>query len=209
MKRDENKLNMLLRRFVDEAAAEAMAEDSQKGDALLKRFADPVLSDKAKDRMRARFEAGCSARRRARRLMFGFAGVAAAAVALFVVLFVGNDLGPSPVSSPNREIAMPHTDERLPSPIQPESQPVAATSGEISDEDLKAVARYLWDDGSYADSGDFFTVIREELDNIAAAIEAVRMDSERAAPERFIHGASSDDAQQRARSLITADFWKG
>ena len=104
---------------------------------------------------------------------------------------------------------MPHTDERLPLPIQPERQPVAATSDEIFTEDLKAVARYLWDDGSNADSGDFFTVIREELDNIAAAIEADRMESESVAPERFIHGASSEDAQQRARSLITADFWKG
>ena len=104
---------------------------------------------------------------------------------------------------------MPHTDERLPSPIQPESQPVAATSGENSDEDLQAVARYLWDEGANAVSGDFFTVIREELDNIAAAIEADRMESESVAPERFIHGASSEDAQQRARSLITADFWKG
>lgn len=209
MKHDENKLNVLLRRFVDEAPAEAMAEDIQKGDTLLEQFTDPVLSDEAKGRLCARVEAACAARSRHRRITVGFAGVAAASVALFVVLFIGNDLAPSPVSPPNGGVEIARVEPIVPAPVQPESQPVAKTPEEVSGQGLGAVAQYLWDEVFHTDSQDSFTAIRDELDSIAAAIEAVRRESAGAVRHRFLNGTSGDDGDQRDRPLITPDFWKG
>lgn len=189
MNTNDDNLKTLLQRFVDDASAEAMAQDIRKGDALLDRCPSPVLDAEAAERIMARLKAASAAHRRHHRLFVGIAGAAAAALVMFVVLFSGSEPVPG---------------------VAPESRPVAMAPSSSAVHEMPAVAVILWDDAFRAGGDESFAAIRDELDNISASIDAVRVDVRLRTPDfpadRYHY---RDDVDVRDTQLITTDFWKG
>lgn len=189
MNANDEHLNTLLQRFVDNATADAMAEDIRHGDAMIDRFPAPALSVDAQDRLRSRLRTAAAARRH-HRLFLSFSGVAAAAMVMWVVFFGGSDISP---------------------PVQPEAKPVALAPAPVAPPVMRELPVYafnLWDETFHADSEESYSAMRDELDNIAASIEAVRFKTLEFSGERLMN--NGDELEHRDGSkLTTTDFWKG
>jgi hypothetical protein len=184
MKTNDENLKTLLQHFIDDAAASAMADDIQKGDAMLDRFPAPELGADASERLAVRLRTASAAHRH-RRLFLGFAGVATAAMALLVVFLGGSDISP-PASSENKPIAL------------------APAAAQVST--LPAIGIHLWDETFYSSGDDSYAAIKDELDSIADSIEAVRVKTMDFPADRYFN---RDDVDQRNFQLSTTDFWKG
>ena len=182
MKIHDDNLNDLLRGFAGDAEAEAMAEDIRKGDALLDRFCAPALDTEALRRVRERLGRAAAPRYR-RRLFLGWTSVAASVMAVMLVMFGLVD---------------------KPGTVQPEAKPVAQAPASETLHTLPGFSFNLWDDTRQNDSADAYAAIKEELDNIAASIEAARTDRPVFGVDPFSNGDNDRDS-----TTITTDFWKG
>jgi hypothetical protein len=181
MKNTTDNLNELLQRFVDASLAETMAEDIRQGDAMLDRYPGPFLSPEATMRLRLRLRT-VRAKRHRRTLLLGCTSAAAAAVAVIVVM-VG------------------WTEQNMPS-VPLESKPIA----QVLPHELPGFTLNLWDDTLHSESDESFAAIRSELDNIAEAMEAVRIENTEFYKE---HYRRSRDIEQINTKAQKVEFWKG
>ena len=195
MHMNDNNLNDLLRRFVDETGADTMAEDIRRGDALLEQFPSPAMSAEAVDRLHRRLDRLRPVPRR-RTSLWGWAGAAAAAAAAMVLLSFG------PADIPHSSVEPTPTANVQPSaPVQP------APESQMPDHsELPGFTLNLWDDTYHKAGDEAFAAITAELDNIAAWIEAVGWMEHPFSDERPFNG---DTARQREKKVELTDFWKG
>lgn len=190
MKKTTDNLNDLLRRFADASAADAMAEEIRRGDALLDCYPAPALSRRAEARVLRHLKAAYP--KRHFRLQFaGWMSVAAAAIAVVIILFGDSTIVPS-VPPESRPAAQGET-----------LSPMAAST---TARDLPGYFANLWDEAAHADSDESFITLKAELDSIAAMIEAVRIKKRDYPEERFIN---ADEVEQKDSQILATDFWKG
>lgn len=184
MSGNNDNLNDLLRRFASGAEAEAMAEDIQKGDAMLDRFCVPEPDAEALRRIRERLGRRAVSRYR-RNLFLGWTSIAASVMAVMLILFGAAD---------------------KPGSVQPARDFVAQSPASDTLDTLPGFSFNLWDDARQNDSDDAYAAIKEELDNIAASIEAARTDRPVFGAESFSNGDTDNNGDIK---IITVDFWKG
>jgi hypothetical protein len=145
MKKSTDNLNELLRRFVEDSAADSMAEEIRRGDAMLDLYPAPALGSDAAARIRSRLKAAQTYHRH--RAILGWSTVAAAAVIGVAVFWTGL----------NRSVPS-------------ESKPIA----QLQLRSVPQFRPSLWDETLSSESDQTFAAINTELDNIAETIEAVR-----------------------------------
>ena len=149
----------------------------------------PELSPDAAARIRFRLGSVRAGHRRLR--FFGWATVAAAAVALIVVLFGGSE-SLSPVQTESRSLAR----------VEP-SSPVSAPA---APRNLPGYLANLWDDTSRTESDESFVALKIELDNIAAMIEAVSFKKNDVSQDCVSDG---EETEWMENKINTTDFWQG
>lgn len=190
MKKGTDNLNELLRRFVENSAADSMAEEIRQGDAMLDRYPAPALSPQASARLRSRLKAAYTRRHR-RSLFLGWATVAAAAVAVVVFLFGGSEIAP-PVQMDSKPVAQVVSAGSMPAPA--------------ASRNLPGYLANLWDDASRTESDQSFVALKTELDNIAAMIEAVSFKKNDASQDCLSTG---EEVERMDTQINTTDFWQG